>query len=122
MPKNKHNLPMLERGDLRLEWVNIDEGFNGDYDPSDAEDENLLRLDLMLVKSDEQVHNGSVCTQVNATAETSMLESFLLRMMNRIEREIGCSFPDKEPPAKHLFEEFSYVSLSSSNIIEKGFS
>ena len=35
-----------ERGPIQVAWVCLGEGYNGDYDPSDPEDELLLRFDV----------------------------------------------------------------------------
>ena len=35
------------RGDRKVEWVDIGEGWNGDYDPDDPDDTALLRFDVL---------------------------------------------------------------------------
>ena len=37
-----------ERGPVRVAWVCLGEGYNGEYDPRDPEDELLLRFNLFL--------------------------------------------------------------------------
>ena len=43
---NKHLI--RERGPIRVTWVCLSEGYNGEYDPTNPEDELLLRFNLFL--------------------------------------------------------------------------
>lgn len=59
---NQSNNELIrERGPVRVAWICLGEGYNGDYDPRDPEDELLLRFDLFL--KDE-------CTEEWRTAES----------------------------------------------------
>lgn len=51
---------------FRLEWVELGEGWDGDYDPEDPKDTELLRLDLSEFDTErdefECLPDGSFCT------------------------------------------------------------
>jgi hypothetical protein len=38
----------LTRGDVCVSWVELGEGYNGDYDEEDPEDVELLRFDVLV--------------------------------------------------------------------------
>jgi hypothetical protein len=63
------------RGDRKVEWVDLGEGWSGDYDPSDPEDEALLRFDVMERDDDEWVaiDDASYCTQMPADSSEDIL-------------------------------------------------
>ena len=44
--KNEYQLPVITRGVVKIEWVNLGEGYDGDYDPENPDDVNLLRFDV----------------------------------------------------------------------------
>jgi hypothetical protein len=54
---------------VRVEFEDIGEGHNGDYNEDDAEDEQLLRLTVSVREDDAwvQVDGGSYCTNISAT-------------------------------------------------------
>jgi hypothetical protein len=71
------------RGDVMIEFVNLGEGRDGDYQPSDPEDINLLRFDVSRREDGEWVgvEGASYCTQVAAStpaAERGRLLSMLM--------------------------------------------
>lgn len=69
----------LTCGDIRTVWVNLEEGFNGDYNPDDPDDKNLLRLDLYqrLNGEWESVEGASYCTRMPVDADESLLKRSL---------------------------------------------
>ena len=74
----------LIEGEYKVAWVNLDEGYNGDYDPEDEEDENLLRLDVELLTKDGWESKCSYCTCIPANAEESVLQEKLRKIMDAI--------------------------------------
>ena len=75
----------LIRGGRKVEWVDIGEGWSGDYNPDDPEDVALLRFDVLeLTKVEglfsdspelewEQMDDASYCTQMPAdTSEADL--------------------------------------------------
>lgn len=83
---NEYNLPSIIRGDVRIDWVNLKEGKDGDYDPSDPDDENLLRFDAYKMSNGEwvEVEDSSYCTQVPAGTSEEILRRILVHFMDFI--------------------------------------
>jgi hypothetical protein len=69
----------LQRGDLRVTWEWIGEGWSGDYDADDPEDEPLLRftVDKEVTMGNEsgweQYDDGSYCTRMPVKTPTRIL-------------------------------------------------
>ena len=84
--ENEYYLPSIIRGNVRIDWVNLDEGFDGDYDPENPDDVNLLRFDVSMFKNGEwvEVPDGSYCTQVPAKTDKGTLSRILVSFMNEI--------------------------------------
>lgn len=57
---------------LRVDWVSLGEGYNGDYDPNDPEDASLLRFDVYFTPWGTdgwtELDGGSYCTQLTVDA------------------------------------------------------
>jgi hypothetical protein len=66
--KQVESLPGIIRGNVKIEWVNLGEGFDGDYDPENPDDRNLLRFEVYRNEGIEWVaiEDGSYCTLVDA--------------------------------------------------------
>jgi len=74
------------RGDRKVEWVDLGEGWDGDYDPSNPEDVALLRFDVLQLvdvfdnpNADpveerwEPIDDASYCTQMPADSSDDIL-------------------------------------------------
>jgi hypothetical protein len=73
-----------ERGSVRVAWICLGEGYNGDYDPKNPEDELLLRFDVA-VKDDsigDFVTTESRCTCFAASASAKDKEAALEILLN----------------------------------------
>lgn len=73
-----------ERGSVRVAWICLGEGYNGDYDPKNPEDELLLRFDVA-VKDDsigDFVTTESRCTCFAASASAKDKEAALAILLN----------------------------------------
>lgn len=103
---NEYGLPMIIRENVRIDWVNLNEGNDGDYDPTDKYDENLLRFDVYRHDGKEwqSVEDGSYCTQVKADTPHDVLVSHLEHFMNTIHYEIKIN-----GKAKRLCEALSWT-------------
>ena len=68
-----------ERGPVRVAWVCLGEGYNGEYDPKNPEDELLLRFDVAVKDEDigDFVTTESRCTCFAANAPTKDKEAAL---------------------------------------------
>ena len=104
---NEYDLPALTRGNIRFEWVNLDEGNNGDYDPDDPEDVNLLRFDgyRKFGKDWEEIGDSSYCTQMPASTPLPILRSALEHIM-----ESAADHILSDGRAKRIMEELSWIS------------
>lgn len=66
---------ILIKGNLKVSWIKLGEGYNGDYNPEDPEDKELLRFDVERRESKEKdwelVDDASYCTNfpVESTLE-----------------------------------------------------
>ncbi len=123
----------LVRGDVRVSWAALGEGLDGDYDPSDPGDVELLRFDF------HGRHRGvwltaldaSYCTQVPAETGPLVRRALLSVLMDaghgsvsqglELERESldaaaqdgpldGCEF---RPASRRVFEGASWISPAS---------
>lgn len=65
--------PICERGPVRVAWVCLGEGYNGNYDPTNPEDELLLRFDLSVKDGDsgdfETVESRRTCFAEKASTK-----------------------------------------------------
>lgn len=68
-----------ERGPVRVAWVCLGEGYNGEYDPKNPEDELLLRFDVAVKDEDigDFVTTESRCTCFAANAPIKDKEAAL---------------------------------------------
>ena len=93
----------LVRNYLKVEWVNLNEGYNGDFDPSDPEDTNLLRFDVSYFDEDlkdwQAIDDASYCTCMPAETPESILKRALEIIMDRIE---GKSHSSISKACEHL--------------------
>lgn len=91
-------------GKYKVEWVNLGEGKDGDYNPDDPEDVALLRFDISY--NGELVQDGSYCTLLPADTPEKILRKGLERIMDTINDECrndgSCS--------RRVFEELSWIS------------
>ncbi len=102
---------------LRVDWYNAGEGWNGDYDPEDEEDDNLLRFDVYVKTDDpswehtggwEEVEDASYCTQVPADTAPEVLKEKLMFIFKAY-RDIIEDYL-KGSSVKRLGEELSWIS------------
>lgn len=104
--------PMTIHDDvLRVDWVNLDEGYSGDYDPDDPEDVNLLRFDVYErgdpKESWNPVDDGSYCTMMPANAPIPILEKALRRIFDAYREHID-HFPGES--LNRIGEKMSHIS------------
>lgn len=92
-------------GRYKVEWVNLGEGKDGDYDPSDHDDVELLRFDVSF--DGELVPDGSYCTLVPVDTSESILRKALERIMDTINDK--CGNGDCCESCGKVFEELSWI-------------
>lgn len=92
-------------GKFKVEWVNLGEGKDGDYDPSDPDDVALLRFDVSL--NGELVSDGSYCTLMPVDTSEHILRKGLERIMDTINDK--CGNGDCCDGYGKIFEELSWI-------------
>lgn len=104
--------PVMEISDelIKAVWENLDEGWNGDYDPDDPEDCNLLRFTIY-IKNDEgdweQVDDASYCTTVPYDTPEEELRSKLETIFKEY-RDVLNEYPP-QVSVKKLGEGLSWI-------------
>lgn len=96
---------VLVRGEWRLDWDEIGEGWSGDYDPDDPEDEELLRFTFFRLEDGEwaEVDDASYCTRV--PVDTDLAER--QRLLEVLLEELVAAA--EHGGAKRRAEELSWV-------------
>lgn len=94
------------RGKVRVDLVNLYEGWCGDYDPDDPEDENLLRFDVYTRENGEwiEVNDSSYCTQVPANVSDEVAISVVKTIMGEVYDSVNAGHPIKK-----LCERLSWI-------------
>jgi len=98
--------------EVMVEWTNLGEGIEGDYNPDDPEDIALLRFDISVKAKDEEdwsgVDGGSYCTQVPVDTDPKILKDGLEMIMDEI-FEAGA----EEHSIRRAGERMSWISVKS---------
>ena len=102
------DLPSLTRGNVRVEWVDLGERLEGDYDGTDKKDVNLLRFDVSQKNENEweEVPDGSFCTLIPAHTGEATLKRGLRMIMDDIYDEIR-----DHGRAKRICESLSHLKI-----------
>jgi hypothetical protein len=95
----------LVNGKCRVEWVDLGEGKDGYYDPSDSDDVELLRFDVYF--DGESVPDGSYCTLMPVNTSEDILKKGLERIMDTIHDK--CVVGDCWKGGGKVFEELSWI-------------
>lgn len=106
--ENDDGLPALTRGDYRVEWVDLGEGLEGDFDPSESDDEHLLRFEFSQRNETGDfipVDDASYCTAVSRSTPADQLKRLLEVIM-------GHAFPNLEAGLgiKKVCERMSWIN------------
>lgn len=74
---------------ITASWENLNEGWCGEYDPDDKDDENLLRFSVYIYdgKAWESVEDASYCTTVSSKATEEELKTMLLEIFRAYRSE-----------------------------------
>lgn len=103
---NGENLPTIIRNNVRIDWVNLNEGLDGDYDPENPEDKNLLRFNVHRFNGNlwQEVEDASYCTLVEAKTERKKLVEHLIHFMDTIYDDVSA-----HGKAKRICESLSWT-------------
>jgi len=73
-------------GKFMIDWVALGEVYNGEYDPYDVHDKELIRFDVYRAGFEgwEVVDDGSYCTELPATTSSELLVKLSHTMLNRL--------------------------------------
>ena len=113
------NPSRYERGDVAVEWYNAGEGWDGDFNPDDPEDVNLLRFDFYGRKNGKwlPVIDSSYCTQVPVDSPDEVLANLLEVLMDEGEDAVQIALAEDRidrgdiiPAGRKVFEELSWIS------------
>lgn len=98
-------LPSYQGSMVKVQWVNLGEGLNGDYNPNDPEDVNLLRFDVYHRNECgwEPLDNGSHCVLMDANTPAVVLKYAAQYIYERITD--GATTLS----LKQILEECSYI-------------
>jgi len=101
----------LIHNNYKAEWVDLDEGLNGMYDPNDPEDIALLRFDTYeLIDGEwEEIPDGSYCTNMPAHADRGALKAGLAMIVNELD---DCSGNPKKVLEKLAWMSPDWVEVS----------
>jgi hypothetical protein len=118
----------LTRGDLRIVWEWLGEGYDGDWDPEDDKDTPLLRfsvyrriddpaardeLGLAVNEPWAAIDDASYCTNMPLVAEVPVLRAALELMMNGVESDFEPGDPDSSCKIKRTCEDLSWINPGS---------
>ena len=98
----------LIKDDVKVIWENIGEGYNGDYDEDDPEDENLLRYTVYVKDNGEwrEVDDASYCTLVPADTD----KEYLMKLLEILMDEFYDVLHDNiDSSVKKLAERMSWI-------------
>jgi len=99
----------LEKGDVVIEWVELGEGWSGDYNPDDPDDEELLRFDAYIKDHqwEDDYPNYSYCTRFPASATPEQRQKGLEYLMEHL-----YEFMSKDEYCRGEAEQLSWIDLS----------
>jgi len=94
----------------RLYWEFMDEGYCGDFDPTDEEDSPLLRFTIVIVEDDGNeipLEDASYCTLNDVSTSREDLVKFGTRILALLATKY-----DNDYGYKHELEEISWVKAN----------
>jgi hypothetical protein len=100
----------LIKGKVRVEWVELGEGIQGDYNSEDPDDVELLRFDVSkkVGRQWEFIDDASYCTQVPVSATSKQRLELLKTIMFYVYDPVTSG-----QSIKKCCEELSWLSLDS---------
>lgn len=100
----------LLHGDVKVEWAELGEGKDGDYDPDDPDDVELLRFDVSRKRGNswEAIDDASYCTQIPVSATEEQRAKGLQMLMDEVYYAASQGYSIKK-----ACERLSWISLES---------
>lgn len=92
--------------DVKVEWVDLGEGYSGYYDPNDPEDDALLRFDVSVWRDGEWQDPGdaSYCTLIPVDTPEDILMNGLRMIMQEVEEPLRNGYSIKK-----ICEQLSWI-------------
>lgn len=96
----------LIKGNVKITFVELGEGYNGEYNPNDPNDAELERFDIYLFEEGEwwMVVGDSYCTALEVCASDEIKQRALTYLMDTLYE------PVLRGDYKRLAEELSWIS------------
>lgn len=100
----------LVKGNVRVSWEELGEGLDGDYDPNDPDDVELLRFDVSVFKDGywEAVDDASYCTLMPISAPDILKSSGLRIIMDEVYEPLMAGYSIKK-----VCERLSWIGPDS---------
>ncbi len=100
----------LIKGNIKVEWAKLGEGIDGDYNPDDPDDVELLRFDVSRKTKGhwEAIDDASYCTQIPVSATPEQRQSGLEWIMAEVYEPAS-----QGASIKKICELLSWLSLES---------
>jgi hypothetical protein len=98
----------LTKGPVRVAWTRLGEGWCGDYDPDDPDDEELLRFDVYLrdeAGEYQPVRGASYCTRFPVEADGQLKHLALRLILGLVYEPLVSGYP-----IAHLCEQLSWIT------------
>lgn len=100
----------LTRDNVKVEWTELGEGIDGDYNPDNPDDIELLRFDMSRKVGDdwEAIDDASYCTQVPVSATAEQRAKGLQMIMDEVYEWASQGYSIKK-----VCERLSWISLEN---------
>lgn len=102
-----------EHNKYRLDWVYLDEGWYGDYNPDDPTDEPLIRFDVYVWDKHYEDWNGEIDGTSYCTQNTVGVGADDLRLMGLSILERFADVFDNGGSGKYCLQEASWLTPDS---------
>ena len=106
---DREQLPVAIMKNIKVSFVNADEGINGDYNPEDPDDINLLRFDVDIFRNGEweEVPDASYCTNLSVNEKMSVLVKAIKYLAAEYANVLSVN---PEASVKKMGERLSWIS------------
>lgn len=102
------DLPAAINRRIKVEWTNLGEGINGDYEEGNPADVNLLRFDVYILRNGrwKEVDDASYCTEMPADTDVDTLKRAAAYLAKEYAMVLG---DDPNASVKKLGERLSWI-------------
>ena len=106
------------KGNIKAEWVELGEGYGGDFEPSDPDDVELLRFDVSYKEKGVwlEIPDASYCTRMPVKAPAVIKRKALDVIVNEYYDACSGKYSEDSPSVKKLGEHLSWICPEDFNI------